>query len=408
MSGASLIPVDAPGDHEDVADLLSIARVTWNRGDHEAAVSFVQRAAQTAMELESEVRGIELAKIAAELKASVSQPPAPAPPPVGASPSMAARAHYASATATPQLILTPSRLPHQTLPGIDEAGGRAAMQPPAPELMEDEPPTVPYPSALPLTPVQMLSAADVQDASRDTKVDPPPAHLPSAPVKAATMTGSPRPPAVGMSQAPRPAAGAYAPTTANRGPSGFPSGRPSGQPPPLPSGRPPGAAPNHSVSRPPGVAPAHSASKPPGTGPIPSSVAHVAARFASSPIPPKVTSVRPPGAAPAGSRAPMPLRVKSVEETRAHETPPPMVSGSAEPSAVRRSYPGIDEIVAPVTAAGGAPVVVGVRARIHFNTDGSLELGPDTEGATGLAVIVLPQRAEDMTTILKRLAARKR
>lgn len=407
MSGASLIPVDAPGDHEDVADLLSIARVTWNRGDHEAAVSFVQRAAQTAMELESEIRGIELAKIAAELKATVSQPPAAAPPPAGASPSTAARAHYASATATPQLILTPARPPHQTLPGIDEADGRAALQPPAPELMEDEPPTVPYPSALPLTPEQMLSADDVQDAPRDTNADPPPAHSQSAPVKAATMTGSPRPPTVGMSQAPRPAAGAYAPAGANRGPSAPPPGRTSGQPPPLPSGR-PGAAPTRSVSRPPGAAPAPSASKPPGTGPIPSSVAHAAARFASSPIPPKVASARPPAAASAGSRAPTPLRVKSVDEPRVHENPPPMVSGSAEPSAVRRSYPGIDEIVAPVTAAGGAPVVVGVRARIHFNTDGSLELGPDTEGATGLAVIVLPQRGEDMTTILKRLAARKR
>ena len=104
----------------------------------------------------------------------------------------------------------------------------------------------------------------------------------------------------------------------------------------------------------------------------------------------------------------MPLRVKTVDEGRAAETPPPMVSGSADPSAVRRSYPWIDEIVAPVTGAGGTPVVVGVRARIHFNTDGSLELGADFDGATGLAVILLPQRGEDMTTILKRLAARKR
>ena len=93
MPGASLIPIDAPGEHDDVADLLSIARVTWNRGDHAAAVSFVQRAAQTAMELELEPRGLELAKVAAELKASVSQAPAPPEKADGAAaPSTAARA----------------------------------------------------------------------------------------------------------------------------------------------------------------------------------------------------------------------------------------------------------------------------------------------------------------------------
>jgi hypothetical protein len=85
-----------------------------------------------------------------------------------------------------------------------------------------------------------------------------------------------------------------------------------------------------------------------------------------------------------------------------------MVSGAAEPSAVRRSSPWVDEIVAPIAASGGAPVLVGLRARIHFRTDGSLELGPDAEGATGLPVIVLPQRGEDMSTLLKRLAARQR
>lgn len=398
MSGASLIPVDAPGDHEDVADLLSIARVTWNRGDHQAAVNFVQRAAQMAMELESSTRGIELAKIAAELKATYG--PAPAP----ASPSMAARAReYPSATATPQLILTPSRPPHRTLPGIDEAeAGRAALQPPALELMDDEPPTIPYPTALaPVKPVQGLTTDDLEDLPRDTSIDVPVTK---------SITGAPRPP--GVSQPPRPGAPAPAAgAVGNWRPSALPQQRTSGQPPPLPSGRPPPneAAQQQASKSPAAASPTHSVSKPPGGTPnaIPSSVAHAAARFASSPVPPKVTSVRP-AAVPSGSRAPMPLRVKTVDEGRTVETPMPMVSGSADPSAVRRSYPWIDEIVAPVTGAGGTPVVVGVRARIHFNTDGSLELGADFEGATGLAVILLPQRGEDMTTILKRLAARKR
>lgn len=87
---------------------------------------------------------------------------------------------------------------------------------------------------------------------------------------------------------------------------------------------------------------------------------------------------------------------------------PSMVQPSVEPGAVRRSAPWVDEVVAPLTAAGGAPVILGIRARIHFHTDGTLELGPDGEGTGGLAVVILPQKGDDMTTLLKRLAAKKR
>jgi len=418
MPGASLIPIDAPGEHDDVADLLSIARVTWNRGDHAAAVSFVQRAAQTAMELELEPRGLELAKVAAELKASVSQAPAPPEKADGAAaaPSTAARA-IPSAVQTPPLVLTPSRPPHQTLPGIQEASAdRAAIEPPPPEAMEDEPATIPLPDVKTANlsgtgGVLTLSSDDLdEEPKRDTSIDVPPAHALVPPIKVGMRSPTP-PPATTSAAPPRPAASA-APRPLT------PSGRP---PPPLPSHRPPAVS-----VKPSPLASTTSQAPAPTNG---------AGRPSTSPTPPKVSpSVRPPAVAPvtsatsSASRAPLPLRVKTNEEPAraippAAELPrppemqadgsvtgalPSMVQPSVEPSAVRRSVPWMDEVTAPLTASGGAPVILGIRARIHFHTDGTLELGPDGEGTGGLAVVILPQKGDDMSTLLKRLSAKKR
>lgn len=399
MPGVSLIPVDAPGEHDDIADLLSIARVTWNRGDHEAAVNFVQRAAQTAMELELDMRGMELAKIAAELKATYSRAPEMPRPPL---------TNVNSPTVTPPLVLTPSRPPYQTRPGLnDEAEtSRAPIEPPPPEAMEDEPATIPHPSALPaVTEVLTLSSSDLEDPpSRDTSIDMPKAGALAPPIKSdvsAAGAASPKPGAVAPSHsnAPRPGATSVAPRAV---------ARVSGNPPPVPSNRPPPVA-----SKPPAHTPAPG---PTGAG------ANGSAKF--SPTPPKVGPARSmsptpspsvvhrPSANPHGSsspsRAPLPLRAKAEPEPPPVAPAPSFVPGISDPGSVRRSAPWVDEVVAPIATAGGTPVVVGLRARIHFHTDGSLELGPDGEGTGGLPVVILPQRGEDMTTLLKRLSARKK
>ncbi len=353
MSGESLIPVDAPGEHDDVADLLSIARVTWNRGDHAAAVSFVQRAAQTAMELELEMRGIELAKVAAELKATLSIVPGPPIP-------------HASSTLTPPLVLTP-RAPD---------AAPASAEPETVRRDDDAVATVPRPRDT--NPgLGLLGAEDEVDVDAIKEVTP-------------IASGSPKPPRVGPSVAPRPQTSGSPPRITNT-------------PPPLP------------VRATSGSPPARRPSIPPNGSPIPPKVA-------SSPVPPKVaptTSARPATSmGPTPSRGPLPLRVQANVPANVTPSPPvarpapspapPQVAGAiippaVEPQNVRKSAPWVDEVVGPIASGGGQPVVVGLKARVHFRTDGSLEIGPDIEAAGGLPVVVLPQRGEDMVTLLKRL-----
>jgi hypothetical protein len=370
MSGASLIPTDSPGEHDDVADLLSIARVTWNRGDHAAAVSFVARAAQTAMELDLAMRGLELAKVAADLRATLSQIPAP---PV----------RLASATTTPPLVLSPSP------PGNSTA--------PAPTSAVPRPPET-HPG------MGLLTEADEVD------VDGP--HEPHEGAKLSTVPrpGSPKPPPV---MSPKPPAAT---------PSGPPRATPGQSVPPRTSAAPP----RNSATPPPLPVRARQPSvhPPASITPAPSPVATTmigqngaAAKAASSPAtslsptPPKTASIRPAAPAPTSgtSRAPMPLRVRSNDDVSPKpplaslDALPPAPVPAVDPAAVRRSSPWVDEVVAPIVASGGTPVLVGIRARVQFRTDGTLELSADSETAGGLPIVILPQRGEDMTTLLKRL-----
>lgn len=488
MSGASLIPTDTPGEHEDVSDLLSIARVTWNRGDHDAAVNFVQRAAQTAMELELEMRGLELAKIAAELKASVSQPPpavAPSPgsmAPAGRAENGAPSRMPPSATETPLLELAPPpRPPHQTLPGIHD-GAPPAPEAPSPETMDAEPVTNPYPGGA--ASVMTLSSSDLQEATaseRDpaTKRAPNTQSADGAAQTEATSSGAAAAPPAAVHTQITPQIQTVAPKSAAAASSGSP------RPPNVaPSANPPGVAPRR-VTQPPPAPPIRTGQTrpPPAVTPGPSMVAP---RVGTSPVPgpvrrpsstsmaavrapqtPTVSSSLAPSSA---SRAPLPLRANApgprgmtpAPMARVVTAPPgansvsphppqvtpyapqvtphpqpahaaspqhgvahghagagaapasatlqpggPVPEGTAiaavvDPQAVRRSAPWVDEVVSPIAASGGSPVLIGLRARIHFRTDGTLEIGPD-DGVGGLSVVVLPQRGEDMTTLLKRL-----
>ena len=381
MSSESTIPVDAPGEHEDVADLLSIARVTWNRGDHDAAVSFVQRAAQTAIELELERRGLELASVAAELKARVQEQRSVAPALVPAPPP----ASPPAATMTPPLVLSVSppvaaaeAKKNSVIPPPAETNPGLGLLVPADEVDVDSPrhdtaAAAPPPTAVtavvlaaPAAPTPANSVAAPKPSPKPPQVTP---SLPPRPSPGASM--SPRPPPV--------AAPAAAPAAAT----GVAT-RVSATPPPLPA---------RALSKPPAAhAPAASSN----------GASHVAHKVSVAP------SVRPPAVAAGASRAPLPLRIRH-DEPKEPELPAPVVPvPSVDPSAVRRSNPWLDESIAAPEQGGAAPVVLGVRARVHFRTDGSLELGPDGEKATGLAVVILPQRAEDMGTLLKRLGAPKK
>lgn len=94
MSGdaaAPLLPQPQDGDPEDVVWALETAAAMWKRGDYADAVSWVRKAANAAADAEADLRVIQLAKAAAELKALVEAfgpapeaPPPPPPPPAAA------------------------------------------------------------------------------------------------------------------------------------------------------------------------------------------------------------------------------------------------------------------------------------------------------------------------------------
>lgn len=84
MSGdaASNLPHPQAGDSEDVAWALETAASLWKRGEHADAIAWIRKAANAAADADADLRVIELAKAAAELKAlSESFASAPAQPP---------------------------------------------------------------------------------------------------------------------------------------------------------------------------------------------------------------------------------------------------------------------------------------------------------------------------------------
>lgn len=77
------LPSAKADDGDDVRWALETANAVWAQGDKRAALSWVRRAAEAAAEVGSDVRAVELAKAAAELRALLEIPrtlPPPAPP----------------------------------------------------------------------------------------------------------------------------------------------------------------------------------------------------------------------------------------------------------------------------------------------------------------------------------------
>ncbi|MBI3204230.1 MAG: hypothetical protein IT377_24475 [Polyangiaceae bacterium] len=93
------LPEAKPEDADDVRWALETAHAVWTQGDKRAALSWVRRAAEAAAEASADLRAVELAKAAAELRGVLEIPrtlPPPAPPsnePAGAEPQARVRHH---------------------------------------------------------------------------------------------------------------------------------------------------------------------------------------------------------------------------------------------------------------------------------------------------------------------------
>jgi len=133
-----VIPTTRADDDEEVGFALTTAAALWGSGEHEDALRWIRRAAETANELERDERALELFKIAATLRTSL----APSPPsPVSKTVSKA-----------------PSRLP----PPLPPPKSRDAK-----------------PRELPVSNVREMPLRRVEPAPRKTEPAPPPSIRPS-------------------------------------------------------------------------------------------------------------------------------------------------------------------------------------------------------------------------------------
>ncbi len=79
------IPGPRENDADDVSLALEVAQSQWTRGDPAEALKWLRKAADAAFEADDDARGMELSKVAAELKAQFERPvPNPPAPRTGA------------------------------------------------------------------------------------------------------------------------------------------------------------------------------------------------------------------------------------------------------------------------------------------------------------------------------------
>lgn len=93
------LPKAKQDDTDDVRWALETAHAVWAQGDQRGALSWVSRAAESAAEAGADMRAVELAKGAAELRAKIDGkgpvPPAAAPEPAAVSVPQARVRHHA-------------------------------------------------------------------------------------------------------------------------------------------------------------------------------------------------------------------------------------------------------------------------------------------------------------------------
>ncbi len=124
-------------DSDDIRWALETASAMWNKGDYPEALRWLRRAAETASEEGHDVRAVELAKAAADLRArfgSTSEPPpavqvSPPPLPVPAlhrEPSSPSSAEFASRPTLEQPVPVSELFSSTNEPNNDEVFERAA------------------------------------------------------------------------------------------------------------------------------------------------------------------------------------------------------------------------------------------------------------------------------------------
>lgn len=79
LGAMATIPGTRDNDADDVSLALEVAQSQWTRGDYGEALKWLRKAADAAFDADQDQRGMELSKIAAELKAEIERPKPPPP-----------------------------------------------------------------------------------------------------------------------------------------------------------------------------------------------------------------------------------------------------------------------------------------------------------------------------------------
>ena len=181
-------PEAVDADSDDVSWALETGRSMWAQGDHHEALKWLKRAAESASEDEDDMRSLELAKAAAELRNVVGDSYSQAPPP-------ASSAAGPSSQAPPPASSAPSPL--------------------------SQPPRGPLPPPPPPPPPRNASTAP---AAKPASAAPPAATPPPSP----TRSGSGAPPPTSSRSASAAPSKSAAPAAASAPPEAAPSSGRSG------------------------------------------------------------------------------------------------------------------------------------------------------------------------------------
>lgn len=222
MDASAPIPPALDDDDEDVYLALSTAGTLWSRGEHEDALRWLRRAAETASDVDADARSLELFKAAAEVTSIIkalanasklaserasAPPPEPAAPPKKAAPPPLPPRNAPQQQQPAQVVSVSPQLPG----GRRATRGAAARMQAVPQVASARPPVVvPPPAAHASQPPAVPSRPGVKpripepapSASRQPSTPVARANVPAPYDMQARPSSIPMPPATARSAAP--------------------------------------------------------------------------------------------------------------------------------------------------------------------------------------------------------------
>jgi len=123
------IPGPQENDADDVSLALEVAQSQWTRGDRAEALKWLKKAVDAAFEADDDKRGMELSKVAAEVKAELDKPSTPRIPPPKGAPPLRPSAPPPRKSAPPPVPQQRKSAPKETPADLEATGTRRSSAP---------------------------------------------------------------------------------------------------------------------------------------------------------------------------------------------------------------------------------------------------------------------------------------